>query len=332
MLVEYILSSLRPHLLLDAEKTRQDYNRLGRFVFLGVGIIALLALLMIPDFDNKVIIYGYTAYCFYHFIYNKYISEGYTLYFAIANIPLGLAMIISLQWLMPSDMVSLTVFLFPIVFVFIFTYHRDSFIVGLLLLSIFITWLIADYRETPYIYSYLITTFGATILIGVVVRLSAVETEKLAHYDSLTGLMNRYYFSQSLNYLLDQTQRKKQVLSVIFIDLDGFKIINDTQGHYAGDSLLESMAKALQGISNKLDITARIGGDEFVIVMPNTTKQAAKNKLRLLTDYTKEKDIKFSAGVVEAQKNDDIESLLARADMAMYEDKRQRKIQSQENK
>ena len=93
------------------------------------------------------------------------------------------------------------------------------------------------------------------------------QLEHIARYDSLTKLPNRALLGERLAQALVQTQRRGQHLAVVFIDLDGFKAVNDTHGHEAGDHLLITLAERMKGALRDGDILARLGGDEFVAVL-----------------------------------------------------------------
>ena len=89
----------------------------------------------------------------------------------------------------------------------------------------------------------------------------------LAYHDSLTQLPNRIYFEEGLTHSIEVAKRKQARLAVLFIDLDRFKVINDTLGHDIGDELLKSVAKSIRSVLREVDLFARIGGDEFVVVL-----------------------------------------------------------------
>ncbi len=95
------------------------------------------------------------------------------------------------------------------------------------------------------------------------------ELERIARYDSLTKLPNRALLAERLEQALVQSQRRGQHLAVVFIDLDGFKAVNDTHGHEAGDHLLITLAERMRTALRDGDILARLGGDEFVAVLPD---------------------------------------------------------------
>ncbi|MBF0263815.1 MAG: EAL domain-containing protein [Gammaproteobacteria bacterium] len=149
----------------------------------------------------------------------------------------------------------------------------------------------------------------------------------LAEHDSLTGLFNRHRFQLELERSLDYAERFKQSAALMFIDLDQFKYINDTLGHQTGDEYLCLVAQRLVKGLRKVDILGRLGGDEFGVILPNTTiEQAATAATHLLKHLatTNAKlggcpGISASIGVVIfPDDGDSPNELLAMADAAMY--------------
>ncbi|MFN3975779.1 MAG: GGDEF domain-containing protein [Aquificaceae bacterium] len=102
------------------------------------------------------------------------------------------------------------------------------------------------------------------------------ELEELAYYDPLTGLPNRRFFFEHANLILESAKRYKNHFALLLMDLDHFKKINDVYGHEAGDLLLKRFADVLRKNSRKSDVPARLGGEEFVLLMPNTNVQQGK--------------------------------------------------------
>ncbi|WP_076412296.1 GGDEF domain-containing phosphodiesterase [Shewanella sp. UCD-KL12] len=101
----------------------------------------------------------------------------------------------------------------------------------------------------------------------------------LANYDALTGLPNRCLFQDRIQHATKQASRTNRLVALLFIDLDRFKYINDSMGHHIGDLLLKSVAQRLKSIVRQGDTVARIGGDEFTIILENLSKQSAAKQV-----------------------------------------------------
>jgi diguanylate cyclase (GGDEF)-like protein/PAS domain S-box-containing protein len=158
------------------------------------------------------------------------------------------------------------------------------------------------------------------------------ELEHIAHYDALTGLPNRALLADRLRQALYQSQRRKQMLAVVFLDLDGFKAINDSHGHEAGDHLLIALATRMKQALRDGDTLARIGGDEFVAVLVDLQDVATCVPLltRLLAAAAQPVElggatlqVSASLGVTFTPQADDVDAdqLLRQADQAMYQAK-----------
>jgi two-component system, cell cycle response regulator len=158
------------------------------------------------------------------------------------------------------------------------------------------------------------------------------HVEALAITDPLTGLFNRRRFSDVLRREFAVTKRYKNTLTCVMLDLDHFKLINDQHGHDAGDLVLKEVAQRLSGTLREVDVPARMGGEEFAILLPHTSKtdaQIVAERVRALVH-----DIEFEfakstvrvtaslgvAGNVDAERPED---MVKAADLALYEAKRQ---------
>lgn len=153
------------------------------------------------------------------------------------------------------------------------------------------------------------------------------EVERLAETDSLTGVSNRYRLEKTLALEVERAQRFHQPLSVMAIDLDDFKDVNDTFGHASGDMVLIALANLIQSNVREIDLVSRWGGDEFMIVLPNTNLSAAKitaeKLLRLTRNIPLDKNIQtsISIGLAELQPQESAMRLSIRADSALYKSK-----------
>ncbi len=153
----------------------------------------------------------------------------------------------------------------------------------------------------------------------------------LAHHDVLTKLPNRMLFSERLNHSIDLARRNKLRTAVLFIDLDRFKNINDTLGHGAGDQLIQTVSRRLQETIRKGDTVARIGGDEFAIILEEVESAEAVQPIsdKILRAITRPINIENNELFVSASvgisvfplDGEDGESLLKYADTAMYQAK-----------
>jgi diguanylate cyclase len=137
--------------------------------------------------------------------------------------------------------------------------------------------------------------------------------------DPLTGVSNRRALDDTLESLLAMLHRYEQTFSILIVDIDHFKKINDEQGHLYGDRMLKAVAKLLADTVRETDMVARYGGEEFVIVMPQTPLEGAiifADRLRQRIE--EDLPLTVSGGVTSTAEGDDSQTLLARADAALY--------------
>lgn len=163
------------------------------------------------------------------------------------------------------------------------------------------------------------------------------ETEKerlheLAYHDRLTGLPNRALFFDRFQQVIAQSLRNKKKTALLFIDLDGFKRVNDTLGHDAGDSVLKAVADRLTSLVRKSDTVARLGGDEFVILLREVELvQDVLNMAQKIID-TLGQEVRLESGEVPKigasigisicpDNGVNLDELLMAADQAMYQSK-----------
>lgn len=178
---------------------------------------------------------------------------------------------------------------------------------------------------------------GRQLYIGLVSDISERKAmiehlREMAEHDGLTRLYNRTYFQQELERVVERAKRDGQRCSLIYIDLDNFKYVNDTLGHVAGDRLLMEVSKVLVKRTRKSDLLARLGGDEFTILLydmdPKLGTHVAESFRKKLSEHVfryggKQIDIGCSIGVAAVSSNSDsAEEVLSQADLACHLAKR----------
>lgn len=163
------------------------------------------------------------------------------------------------------------------------------------------------------------------------VKTAKSHIEHMAMHDSLTGLPNRIMAQNNFDHIFQKAQAQKQLLGIIFIDLDNLKPINDSLGHQAGDQILKEVALRLLSYTKKVDLVCRYGGDEFIVFMPNINSaddvsQASLEILQLVSENYLYRNIEIfctcSIGIALApQDGEDLDTLIKKADIAMYHSK-----------
>tara|TARA_R110000764_G_scaffold209983_3_gene295837 strand:- start:36843 stop:38543 length:1701 start_codon:yes stop_codon:yes gene_type:complete len=164
------------------------------------------------------------------------------------------------------------------------------------------------------------------------IRSSQDELKKQASTDPLTKLYNRRYFFSESDYLLQVAKNKQQPLAVLAIDIDHFKRVNDTHGHQIGDQVIVKLAQTLKAQSRSKDLLARFGGEEFVMLLPETDQEQAlvcaerirtaveKQIIAITPEQQLSLAVSIGVAVINAE-HESIEAALNRADKALYEAK-----------
>lgn len=202
-------------------------------------------------------------------------------------------------------------------------------------LSIFsaIVWLFADMTSGHIVSHSVILAWNAFTLWGffliIILSMSEIkallENERLsARIDFVTGALNRRAFHEIAEIEVMRAGRHMRPVTLAYIDVDNFKLVNDTLGHSVGDSVLRSVSETMKHHIRSSDIVARLGGDEFVILMPETdgdnAKQAVSKVHNNLLDAVQQNNwpVSFSIGVVSCYKSCNVDELIKMADALMY--------------
>jgi diguanylate cyclase (GGDEF)-like protein len=156
------------------------------------------------------------------------------------------------------------------------------------------------------------------------------ELDRLAHHDALVPLPNRRGFERQLSHLIDRVTRYGDKGALLFVDVDGLKMVNDSFGHDAGDAALIHVAELLTGSIRQSDCVARFGGDEFAVLLERVELTQAGETAARLTDRIAGSHFAYEGtaiplsaaiGIAEILSGDSPEAVISRADQAMYEQK-----------
>ena len=233
----------------------------------------------------------------------------------------------------PGIFSFLIYYLVPIFLVSWFVNRRWGFL--MCSLSAF-AWLISDLKAeasdvfSPIPYWNMAVKFGFFFLTASVVselKKSMLAEKMLARTDDLTGLTNHRFFLELAEMELKRNRRYGRPFTLVYLDVDDFKKVNDRLGHNAGDNLLKKTAEALKGSLRNTDVVARLGGDEFAVLMPETSDDASRTVLgrmreMLLADVRKKdgSSVTFSIGALTFKKPpDSLEEAIKNADRLMYD-------------
>ncbi|KAB3539014.1 diguanylate cyclase [Alkaliphilus pronyensis] len=159
-----------------------------------------------------------------------------------------------------------------------------------------------------------------------------LELQNSAYYDKLTGIPNRRLFFEKLSQMITENKRDSKKFAVLFIDLDGFKAVNDNYGHEVGDKVLATVASRLQNCVRRSDVLSRMGGDEFTVILRNIKDknaiEAIVNKIhKALKEvmYIDEQECRVDSSIgiaIYPENGKDCDTLLRNADAAMYDIKK----------
>ncbi len=248
---------------------------------------------------------------------------------------LGVLAVGGLRWLSGPDVAFSALFLIPVAGVSWFVSRSAG--IGLSVFSS-VLWLSLDLGTLEHYHSWLVPVanellrLGVFSLVAVVVaelRRAMLQVREMAMRDPLTGVANRRAFMEKAEEILALSRRQGFPLGVVFLDADGFKQVNDSRGHREGDRLLQVAAAAVVGAVRESDVVARMGGDEFVVLLPDTDRTGAETIAGRLSEDLDAAlaetgfRIRFSVGVAAFHEpGARVDDLLRHADALMYRAKR----------
>lgn len=185
---------------------------------------------------------------------------------------------------------------------------------------------------------FILNTFTRSVVFTVIGRvlIKLWREKEYSRKDTLTELANRLELLERLRVEQSRSERTRRPYSLLFIDIDQFKAMNDIHGHQVGDEALRVLAKILMECSRKVDVAARLGGDEFVLLLPDTNKQSCEMMVKRIEETTKQAfevrswPISVSIGrTTNIGNSQDAENVIGLADKNMYAVKRETKRMKQ---
>lgn len=183
-------------------------------------------------------------------------------------------------------------------------------------------WLAAILRQDERsLFGYSLILAAQTIIATEVFRQIKLRMDRLVRTDPLTDVLNLRGVSEALNREMARASRRGSLLTVVAIDLDGLRALNNTRGHRAGDELLRAVTEHWRSEVRPFDLIGRTGGDEFIIVLPDTSLGEAS---RVVERLAASSPGEWSAGLAQLKAEDTVASLLERADQRMYVEKASR--------
>lgn len=287
-----------------------------RLIFLALSVIVYMAMSKIKNFANTFYIitaYEFTAVLAFLIIVNQYETLTFLSFFSV--IAMNAAIFIIPNKFINAQFVALFLNIAFFVFPAKHVYGIDSIILIKVILYdiMIITYCNIGFCLNNY---YKRKQYA-----------DGLELLRLSITDSLTGIFNRAKFNEELKSWTDYFNRYENDISLVFFDIDNFKRVNDNYGHMAGDKVIQDIVLSIQNKIRSTDIFARWEGEEFVILLPNTSNdQAADMAERMRIEIEKitcseSEYITCSFGIVTLRKNESVESFIKRGDKLLYEAK-----------
>jgi diguanylate cyclase (GGDEF)-like protein len=240
-----------------------------------------------------------------------------------------MVVVLVIDLITPANIRLHMLYLFPLVAITLHCEKISAIIIGITVASSFqiLTFYIDGVPTIPLVTDACIAFLSAlmAVILARIVRKDQLKLENLSSTDGLTGLRNRRSFEEIVDVEIERQKRYGGILSLVVLDLDGFKKLNDDKGHHAGDLALKLFARILNDNSRQLDTVARLGGDEFAILMPSTLAEDCRSHCQLLSEKIASQmnaaNFQLTASIgfsTFEQPPDSITTALHLADKAMY--------------
>ena len=246
--------------------------------------------------------------------------ENLTAVFILNTFSIGLAGA-AISWYSPLrylQMATISLALIPMIIVLLTLGHEETFWIGIAACCMYFSCMVTSVL--------LQKTFNGNLELAYDLDIAKKQAENLASTDALTGLNNRRAFFDKANLLFAYCKRNNQPISAVMLDVDHFKKINDSYGHAAGDIALRNLANLIKTHLRDSDIPCRFGGEEFVVLLPNTSAAEGVEMANLLKKRMMENTIaladnnaqSLTASFGVSDHGETVEDLLNNADKAMY--------------
>jgi diguanylate cyclase len=349
-------------LLVQSDKLQLLYRQSSPAAFFSLFNAALLTVILWPAQDHQVLtawfsflVISTTVRLFLFYSYRKAVPQGadvlvwekpYFITLVLSSLIWGIGCVL----IMPADspMLQAVIFYFLIGMsggaVAVYSAHRGMTLATVAAVLLPVT--VYFFKSEEFVFTgmaiaaivFYISAIRSTRIMGHAMHqnflmthqldISRQEAERLARVDELTGLYNRRAFYEYGKVLANNSQRTKDEMAMVLMDIDNFKTINDSYGHAAGDAALKQIGHILLQRLRKSDVFARIGGEEFGMLLPSTSldraAQLAEELRRVIENCTVsygEQDFNVTASFGVTSAVSDIDSLVRQADMAMYQSK-----------
>ncbi len=323
LLDDFFSRTLRYEFQSNLVNTVREYSNLTKFLLIGIPIMFGINLSIIQVSDYDWILYLLLGYAFLMGIFIHFRPVSLPLWLMVLHLPLFTLNLIIAELTLYEKYLTHPSFIVPLIFFISFYFHNLKFSLSLFAVAFGLLAYIFYLRDLDEAFILWNLYFGSTIILSVTVYKINARFLKASQTDALTGLYNRGFAEKTLAIQFNLSKRLSTSLSLIYLDIDDFKIINDSYGHHQGDKMLCDVADSLRLVSRKSDIVSRWGGDEFVIILPAVDLAHAQKFIeRLLKNII---NVEISCGLVELQENETIGQFLTRADQSMYEMKNKKK-------